>query len=172
MCAACLHALLCSRAVCWSPGVSVWLQSHSVVLCAAVAQLSLHCYDVIGCWLWNAWGNENLIELKLSAAHFYCISCVVSSTVVQFFLVTAAVLADPWQINLCLVSNDVFKFTSDVPMSSFVVANVFIAFSVLTEDSIPESASCWGPQGPPASSVEMLHVSTRAAILRQHHQQW
>ena len=89
-----------------------------------------------------------------------------------FFLVTAAALADPWQINLCLVSNYVFKFTSNVPMSSFVVANVFIAFSVLTEDSIPESASCWRPQGPPASSVEMLHVSTRAAILRQHHQQW
>lgn len=133
-------------------------------------------------------GCEILEEMRTSlnpswVLHiFFFISCVAWSSVVLFDHLLSVylqqffkIMSDPWEINPCFGSNMVFQITSNVLMSPFVVIDIHwcsYSLSVFTEDSISESAPCWRPQRPPASSLEMLHVSTRAAILRQHHKQW
>lgn len=65
--------------------LSVQLQSCASLLFFVLQQQQLRlCYDVIGCWLWNTWGNENLIELEESAAHICWISSVAWSSVFFF----------------------------------------------------------------------------------------
>lgn len=171
MCAVCLHALSlsCSPAVCWSSGSrSNCRGSLLFFVWQRRRQFSLLCYDVIGCWLWNTSGNENLIEPESWELHI--VTASPAGLVLSVYLMT-----DPWEIHFlslilqCLNSPPVCCWAR---LCVLTLTDVIIALSVLTEDIVSESAPCWGPQRPPASSVEMLHVSTRPAILCQHHQQW
>lgn len=160
----CLVCLSCSSAACWSSGSGSNCRG-TLLFFVSQQQPSLPCYDVIGCWLWNTWGNKNLIEPQLSAPHFSCIlgfsgfiwsSCFCSCcspTVVSL-------LVDPGEIHLLLFKLLIWE-------NYYWLLLMF--FSVLAENFITESTPCRGPQRPPASSVEVLHVSTRPAILRQHH---
>lgn len=50
----------------------------------------------------------------------------------------------------------------------FFTTNI-CCFSLSTESSIFESAARRRPQRPSSSSLEMLHVPTRSAVLRWHH---
>lgn len=156
----CLVCLSCSSAACWSSGSRSNSRGTLLFSVSQQQQPSLPCYDVIGCWLWNTWGNKNLIEPQLSNTIllnpglqlFYLIFLVCCATTV------VSLLVDPAEIHLCRLN---------CWQGSYWLLLMF--FSVLAEDFISESTPCWGPPRPPASSVEVLHVSTRAAVLRQHH---
>ncbi len=82
MCAVCLHTRLCSWVLRRRSGSQSDCRGSLLFFVWQWRQLSLLCYDVIGCWLWNTWGNENLIAAELSAAHFFCISSAARSSVV------------------------------------------------------------------------------------------
>lgn len=125
-------------------------------------QLSPLCYDVIGCWLWNTWGNENLIEPERRAPNFYCISCVAWSPVVfvlsSFICLSPVILvvADPWAKNLCLGSNMVFTFCGYRHLLIFLLLFLFwqrtASLSQLPvedlKDPLPPQWRCYmSPQG-------------------------
>lgn len=114
----------------------------------------------------NTWENENLIEPQLSTASVFL------QAGLQWFNFT---LLHPHHTTLSglmlifIAAASRWKEQSKTKLLSGVISALL--FFLSTEDLVFEPASCWGAQRPPASALEMLHVSPRAAILCQHHQQ-
>lgn len=188
MCAVCLHALSCSSAVCcvslhwlWSSGSQSNCRAEAVCcsLCGSVAAqpAPLWCHWLLVVKYLRKWEPHwTRAECCTFLLHRSC-SLIFSGFDLSLTSLSPAVIlvmTDPWEIFIL----DLTQCLNSPPLCWWAclwvlpLANAVVAFSVLTEDSITESAPCWGPQRPPASSLEMLHVSTRAAILRQHHKQW